>query len=115
MKSEEFLRYFLPKEFSEHFELKEVKEQSSQLTLCLDERLVLPPEHSDKDLESKGFKNSVSIQDFPIRDKQVFLEIRCRKWTDKKTGKVYSRDWQLAAKGTSLTKEFAVFLKELVR
>jgi len=54
------------------------------------------------------------IQDFPIREWKVFLKIRRRKWKDLESGKVVSRDWQLAAKGTSMTQEFASFLKEMV-
>ena len=56
----------------------------------------------------------MSIQDFPIRGNPVFLVIRKRKWRDTITGMSYSKSWELTAKGTSFTKEFAAFLKEMV-
>jgi hypothetical protein len=39
--------------------------------------------------------------------------VRRRKWRDKNTGNIYSTRWDLTADGTSYTKEFADFLKEL--
>jgi len=115
MESNEILKHILPKEFSEYFEITGIKEQDNKLLINLDERNILPEEHSDKPLESKGFYEPVNLQDFPIRYKAVMLVIRKRKWRDKITGETYSRNWELTAKGTSFTKEFAAFLKELVR
>jgi hypothetical protein len=113
METQTILKYFLPQEFYEYFDVIEIKDNGNQLIIRLDERNVLPPEHSDKGLESKGFSPSSTIQDFPIRDKQVFLEVRRRLWREKSTGKTYFREWELSEKGTSYTKEFAAFLKEL--
>ena len=117
METSLLLKYFLPSEFLEHFDLVKIKEQEQEETLCihLEEKNVLPEEHSDKPLESKGFGPVTTIQDFPIRDKRVLLKVRCRKWRDKLTGKTYSRSWDLSANGTNYTKEFAAFLKEFVR
>lgn len=114
METQTILKYILPKEIIEHFDVVEIKEIGNQLTIYLDEKSILPPEHSDKALESKGFSPSVTIQDFPIRDKQVLLEVRRRLWRDKSTGKTYYCAWELTEKGTSYTKEFAAFLKGLV-
>jgi cellulose biosynthesis protein BcsQ len=116
MELETLLEYFLPKEIQSYFDLLKVDEDpTGSLLLYLDEKSDKPKEHSDKNLISKGFNDPVHIQDFPIRDKAVYLIVRCRKWTDKETGKVYSTNWNLTAKGTSYTKEFASFLKELFR
>jgi hypothetical protein len=114
METQTLLKYFLPKEILESFELVEIQEIGDQLVIKLDEKNILPPEHIDKSLESKGFSPSTTIQDFPIRDKQVLLEVRRRLWRDKSTGKSYFRSWELTEKGTGYTKEFAAFLKELV-
>jgi hypothetical protein len=35
-----------------------------------------------------------------------------RRWTNKTTGESF-RDWQLVAKGTRMTQEFAAFFKEI--
>lgn len=109
------LKYFLPAEFIEHFDLLKITEEGNALCFHLAEKNVLPEEHSDKPLDSKGFGPVTTIQDFPIRDKRVLLKVRCRKWRDKLTGKTYSKSWDLTATGTNYTREFAAFLKELVR
>jgi hypothetical protein len=114
MESDIILQHILPIELAENFDLIGVKAESSQLVLSLDEKNIIPPEHSEKPLESKGFQEPVGISDFPIRGKSVKLLIRRRKWRDKQTGEVYSRKWELTAKGTSYTSEFAAFLKGMV-
>lgn len=57
----------------------------------------------------------ITVQDFPIRGHQVFLHIKRRSWMSETSGKVVYRDWDLVAKGTRLTSEFASFLKEISR
>jgi len=110
------IRLLLPAEITEHFDLVEIKEeQNGKVIFCLDEKLIYPKEHSDKALISKGYHDKVEIQDFPLRGKPVYFHVRRRKWTDKNTKKVYSTTWDLTANGTSYTKEFAAFLKELLR
>ena len=114
MEIDALLKYLLPEELFEYFELKEVRESNeNSLCLSMDEKNALPPEHSDKQLVSNGFDEPVMIQDFPLRQKSVYLVVRRRKWKDKATGKIYSRSWDIAASGTSYSKEFAAFLKEL--
>ena len=107
------LKYFLPKEFSQHFDLTDICESGKQLRISLDEKNIRPEEHSDKTLESKGFSPPVFIQDFPIRDHQVLLKVRRRIWRHKQTGKTYSKSYQLTHEGTSYTAEFAAFLKSI--
>ncbi|MBL7971590.1 MAG: hypothetical protein JNL03_08720 [Prolixibacteraceae bacterium] len=108
------LKYLLPGDLLEYFELIQVKEsEDDMLSFYLDEKNILPPEHNDKQLVSHGFDHPVTIQDFPLRQRGVYLVVRRRKWKDKVTGKIYSRTWDLTARGTSYSKEFAAFLKEL--
>lgn len=114
MKIETLLKHLLPEDLLEYFDLTEVRESiGDTLYLHLDEKNILPPEHSDKPLVSNGFDEPITIQDFPLRQKRVFLIVRRHKWKDKTTGKIYSRRWDLTASGTSYSKEFAAFLKEL--
>lgn len=109
------LEYLLPEEIQVHFDFVGIEEVSpNRLLLYLDEKPIKPSEHSDKELISKGFDEPIEIQDFPIRDRAVYFKVRRRKWIDKNTGKVYSRNWDLTANGTSYTKEFAAFLKEIL-
>lgn len=113
MKIEQLLRYLLPQEIFEYFDLVGIKEEGQQLELCLDEKPVKPIAHSEKELVLYGFDEPIRIQDFPIRDRSVYFIVRRRKWREKDTGKIYSTRWDLTANGTSYTKEFADFLKGL--
>ncbi|MFQ6611434.1 MAG: transposase [Fidelibacterota bacterium] len=106
--------FVLPEGITDYFLVVSIENQDDKLTIALEEKNDVPSKYKDKKLESKGFYPPTMIQDFPIREWKVFLKIRCRKWKDRESGKVVRRDWQLAAKGTSITKEFASFLKEMV-
>lgn len=114
MELEVLLQHLLPKEIFDFFDFKAIKEgEKEELLLYLDEKPIKPSEHLDKELIANGFDEPVCIQDFPIRDKAAYFIVRRRKWKDKQTGKIYSKQWDLTAKGSSYSKEFAAFLKEL--
>ena len=114
MEIEVLLRHILPEEIFEYFDLIGVKESiDKSLSLYLDEKHIVPPEHKGKQIVSNGFHSPVKVQDFPLRQKSVYLIIRRRKWKDTTTGNIYSRSWDLTAKGSSYSKEFADFLKGL--
>ncbi len=66
-------------------------------------------------VHSKGFFTEATVQDFPIRGKNVYLHITRRRWFNQTTGKVVAIDWDLVVKGTRMTSEFAAFLKEIYR
>ncbi|WP_420834733.1 ISAon1 family transposase N-terminal region protein [Aquimarina longa] len=62
---------------------------------------------------SHGFHKEITIQDFPIRGKKVYLHIKRRRWLDKSTKEIAPRNLDLVAQGTRMTVEFATFLKVL--
>ena len=107
-------RFILPQGVLELFEVHDCKEENGKLTIVLKEKAIKPPEHKDKNLVSKGFFQPTQVQDFPIREHKVFLEVHRRKWYDPDSQESFCRDLNLSANGTSLTKEFADFLKEVV-
>ena len=116
MEIESVLQYLLPPEFQQYYNLLDIKKDGdNRLSFYLDEKSSKPSEHRDKELISKGFTESVEVQDFPLRDKAVYFKIRRRKWMDKQTGMIYMTNWDLIANGTNYTKEFAAFLKEILR
>ena len=100
------MKLFLPEGLLDYFELVKV-ESNSNYVIYLDEKN-LPPQRK---CVSKGFYSSVKIQDFPIRGRAVYLVLRKRKWINE-TGQLVNNNWELAAKGTRMTKELAAFLKE---
>ncbi len=111
--SQEFLKLLLPQELFDYFDIINLKIEDKTLKIYLDEKNIIPKEFLSEKLSSKGFHSEVVIQDFPIRDKKVFLHVRRRRWLVESTNKIVSRDWNTVAKGTRLTGEFAAFLKGL--
>lgn len=85
----------------------------NQVHAHLEELDIQPIEYENEKLTSKGFHSPIVIQDFPIRNKPLFLNIKRRRWLIESSGKVVSRNWDTVAKGTRLTKDFATFLKGL--
>lgn len=111
----DLLKLVLPELLVEHFELVDSKLEGEVLHLFFEEMNKPPVEHNSKTLISKGFHDQITIQDFPLRGKNVFLHIKRRRWTDKSTNKIVQRNWDLVAKGSRITEEFANFLKEISR
>lgn len=109
------LKALLPQELFEYFEIVRIDIDEKTMDVHLDELNRIPEEYSNEKLISKGFKETVVIQDFPIRERAVYLHVRQRKWMIVSSGKIVSKDWELAAKGSRYTKGFATFLKELFR
>lgn len=111
----ELVSYILPEGILDYFELKGVKNTGIKLEIYLTEKGSVPSEFEGKQIESKGFYPVREIQDFPLRERTVFLKVRRRRWRDKSTKEELKRSWDLIAKGTKYTQEFADFLKEVGR
>jgi hypothetical protein len=109
------LQLVLPETFCNYFELTRVvkNDKDEIMDLYLQEKNEVPSEFKEAKLLSKGFYDEVTIQDFPIRGYQVFLHVKRRRWLNEITGQVVSRNWDVIAQGTRITKDFAAFLKEL--
>lgn len=102
----------LPSEILSNFLVVNVEESKDLIRIYLDESMK-ESYKENPDMESKGFCDSVTIRDFPIRDKGVDLIVRRRRWYDRRTGKTFSESYDLKAEGTRYSKEFAAFLKGL--
>ncbi|WP_456300918.1 ISAon1 family transposase N-terminal region protein [Flavobacterium columnare] len=61
------------------------------LHLYLEELNEIPIEYSKDKLQSKGFFESITVQDFPIRGHVVYLHIKRRRWLNLSTDKVVFR------------------------
>ena len=105
----------LPKGISEFFTITAITDSIDEIRISLDENDIHPEEYKDDKLTSKGFFEPITVQDFPLRGKCVYLDIRRRRWINETIGTIVWRDWELVAKGTRMTKEFASFLKEISR
>ena len=93
------LQAILPEEIFSYFEITQVIIDENRLDVHLDELHQFPEEFSSEKLTSKGFQSAVVIQDYPIRERMVYLHVRKRKWLVCSTGQIVSRDWDLIAKG----------------
>jgi len=110
-----FISLLLPKGLLDYFLLSRYTETEQDICLFLDEKNEVPAEYRNDKLTSKGFFDEITVQDFPLRGKAVFLHVRRRRWFNHTTGQTVFRDWDMVAKGTRMTNEFASFLKEISR
>lgn len=102
----------LPEVLVTYFDLTKHEIKGKELHFYLTELNTVPDGYSGAKLHSKGFFPQATVQDFPIRGKNVFLHITRRRWFNGATAKVVARDWDLVAKGTRITSGFVAFLKD---
>ena len=109
--------HFLPVGLLEYFTLKDVKELCSlkdktvYFEINLEENNRILGNIDASQYESKGF-TEITLQDFPIRGKAVYLVIKRRRWRHKQDpSKVIRNDFSFVAEGSVLTKELSDFLK----
>ena len=101
----------IPEGVSDYFEMTHYSQSEGRLDIFLEEMNVIPEEFQSNTLLSKGFFEAITLQDFPIRGQQVYLHVKRRRWLNQDSNKVVYRNWDLVAKGTRITHDFAAFLK----
>ncbi len=113
----ELVSLFLPEGLLLHFnimeivELCDIKTKKLFYTISIEEKNELIGIQNGAEFKSKGF-SSITLQDFPIRGKAVYLKIGRRKWQHKINPKIFHRnDFSYVAVGSGFTKELADFLK----
>ncbi|QOW11254.1 transposase [Kaistella flava (ex Peng et al. 2021)] len=111
----EVLKFLLPEFLIDHFEIVKFEEINKVVHLYFEEKNTIPKEFTSLTLQSKGFLPEITVDDFQLRGKSVKLHIKRRRWTDVKSGDIIQRDWNLIAKGTRMTQDFAEFLKKISR
>src|SRR5690606_15820451 len=109
------MKLLLPEYLVEYFEVVKFEREKDELHLYFEEKHLSVNELGVSKYSSKGFFDEIIVQDFPIRGQHAFLHIKRRRWLNHQNGKVETRDWNLIAKGTRMTSEFASFLKEISR
>lgn len=109
----DLLKVLLPELLITHFDIVNHDTKEDILHLYFEEKSQVPNEFKSRMIISHGFHKEISIQDFPIRGRKVFLHIKRRRWLDKSTNEVVQRNWDLVAQGTRMTIEFAAFLKAI--
>lgn len=109
------LSLIIPEGVSNYFKLTSYAQADKAIHIYLEELNSIPVEYQSNKLQSKGFFKEVILQDFPMRGQDVFLHVKRRRWLNLDTGQVVFRNWELVAKGTRITSDFAAFLKGISR
>lgn len=115
MKEQELYSLLLPEGLLEYFIVTKAEKKPEVYILHIEEKNIPPDKYSNDKIISKGFYEPISIQDFPLRGKACYLKVKRRRWINKDTGEIIIRDWDIVAKGTRMTSEFAAFLKAINR
>ena len=83
--------------------------------ISLEENNEILGTYNKEQYESKGF-TEITIQDFPIRGKAVYLKIKRRRWRHKeRPNEIIRNDFSFVAEGSGFTKELSDFLKDTGR
>lgn len=113
----ELISNFLPEGLLEHFSISnvlllgDVGSKKMFFEISLEENNVILGNYDKTQYESKGF-TEITIQDFPIRGKAVYLKIKRRRWRHKqKHNEIIRNDFSFVAEGSGFTKELSDFLK----
>lgn len=112
-----YLLHYFPKGLLNYFkiinfcELTNDKTKESFYEITLEEKNIILGNYDPFLYESKGF-TTISLQDFPIRGKAVFLKIKRRRWR-LKTNKncIIRNEFKYMAAGSGFTQELSDFLK----
>jgi hypothetical protein len=117
MLANRIFRLLLPEGMLNYSGITEVKElcrlsdKKIFYELHIEENNELHSGYDAAQYESKGF-TEITIQDFPLRSKDVFLVIRRRRWRNKNNPQeIVKNDSGFIAEGSRLTRELADFLK----
>lgn len=111
--NKDLLKLVFPEVLLVHFDLTSSHSENEILHFYFSEKNIPPKEFVDVALVSNGFYDEITVQDFPLRGKQVYLHIKRRRWQEKTTKQVVKRNWELVGQGTRMVNEFADFLKEI--
>jgi len=113
----EIISNFLPEGLLAHFSitdlliLGDVASKKMFFEIELEEHNEILGDHDKSQYESKGF-TEITIQDFPIRGKAVYLKIKRRRWRHRERPyEIIRNDFSFVAEGSGFTKELSDFLK----
>lgn len=114
MKTSEAFWMFLPSGLEELFEMVKFERTDRAYDIWLDEKKLKSEEDKrNKDIIARGYTDYVTVQDYPLRGRPVYLHMRKNKWWNKSTNEIFSYNLELPnEEGTRLSSEFVAFLKD---
>tara|TARA_B110000211_G_C13937740_1_gene490161 strand:- start:393 stop:788 length:396 start_codon:yes stop_codon:yes gene_type:complete len=113
--SQELLSLLLPIFIVDHFSYLNSNSSEDELHLHFEENNKILSDLEGRNIESKGFNKEIRIKYFPLRGKLIYLYVKRYRWWDVESLEGLQRDWNIIAKGTRMTVEFAVYIKEINR
>jgi hypothetical protein len=105
----------VPEEILQHFELVSIEEKGEEFILRLEEKEDRIPKamHQKKKAVLDGFCNPLELQTFPVKGKQVYLQLYRRRWKENTDGQEhYSNAYDFHEPGMKATRQFGAFLKD---
>ena len=114
MKPDQLLRAILPEVLIDNFDIDRFEKSDTRFDIWLDEKKRLSDEdYRNPNIVARGYTDYVTIQDYPMRGRPVYLHMRKNKWWNKKTNEIFSYNLELPnEEGTRLSAEFVAFLKD---
>lgn len=116
---EGLLELIIPKEILTHFVYERHEEVSNTYIIYLVEKndvhhIPKAILHDGKAVLD-GYMNPIELQAFPLKGKEVFIQLKRRRWKVKGTKKGYSNEYKFNPEGVKATREFGAFLKDIGR
>ncbi len=107
------LSLIAPGEISKSFNVSSIIEETETITIVFEEKEeLIPIELQGMRAVLDGFFNPILLQTFPLKDKNVYLKVKRRRWKEKGVkNKSYSNTYNLHRSGMKTTNEFGDFLK----
>ena len=114
MKTADAIWMCLPEGLDELFEMVRFERTEQSYDIWLDEKKKLSDEDChNPNIVARGYTDYVTVQDYPMRGRPVYLHMRKNKWWDKKTNEIFSYNLELPnGECTRLSAEFVAFLKD---
>ncbi len=114
MKTADAIWMCLPEGLDELFEMVRFERTEQSYDIWLDEKKKLSDEdYRNPNIVARGYTDYVTIQDYPMRGRPVFLHMRKNKWWDKQTNEIFSyKSFPTMKEHDSVPAEFVAFLKD---
>jgi hypothetical protein len=82
----ELVSLIAPRVIAENFELIQIVEKPTSITLYFEEKdQRIPEELKGKEAVQDGYLNKMELQTFPLKDKTVYIAVRRRRWKERGT------------------------------
>ena len=106
---EELVSLMFPAGLLEYFVVSRIFKMATGYQVYFEEKKDVPSPYPAEEYICHGFHDEQLIHDFSLCGKVFDLVIEHRRWKHAEAGKVISREWDLVARGSSLSKGFSFF------